>query len=149
VQAKPASTQAYKKHFESARKNAEVVASVRVLAAVCTRAKNDGGSRKLTLQLCLQVKKVAKGPPKKGEVLVVTHPITWSSRKGPSALYARLGTLHSFPCVAGASGEVALRWDARKRCYVSVAGWVPDPPDDSPPTEAGRATVAAGAPAPK
>jgi hypothetical protein len=94
------------------------------------------------LQLCLHVLKADKGPVKEGELLLVTHEAAWNTGPAPVALYGRQGTLRSFPCVAGVRGHVALRWDDERRCYASLAGWVPELPRESPPTEKGKATTA-------
>ena len=126
-----------------------MVADVRTLVATCTKAEDvGGGTQKLTLQLALHVLKADKGIARPGELLLVTHEINWNNRPGP-ALYGRQGTLRSFPCVAGATGQVALRWDNERRCYAVLAGWVPELPRAAPPQEAGKATVAAEGPQPK
>jgi hypothetical protein len=138
--------QVFKKKFEDAKDKAEVVAKVRVLAAACTKSEPKEGFSKVTLELCLQVQKAEKGPAKDGEIVVVSHEINWSSKLGPPALYGRQGTLRSFPCVAGVEGDVALRWDEKRRTYAIVAGWVAVLPQGAPPTEAGKATVASDAP---
>jgi hypothetical protein len=138
---------AFKIKFDQQRDKAEVVASVRVLAAVCTKAeKGEEGTQNITLQLCLQVKKADKGDVKEGQVLLVTHPIMWNATPRPVALYSRQATLRTFPCVAGAMGDVALRWDAKQRSYVSMAGWVPELPEGAPPTEPGKASVSGDTP---
>jgi hypothetical protein len=145
----PINPKVYQQQFERARAKADVVAEVRTLAAACTKAeKGEGGSTKLTLELCLHVLKSEKGPARAGEILVVTHHLpNWSSRPGPPALYARMAMLRMFPCVPGAKGQVALRWSPKSRTYESIAGWVPEPPGGaSPPLEAGKAAVAAGGP---
>jgi hypothetical protein len=133
----------YQIKFEEARAKADLVAEVTVLGVACTKSDDAGeGTRKLTLQLCLQVVKGDKGPAKQGELLLVTHEVNWNSRPGPPALYGRQGTLRSFPCVAGARGQVALRWDGPRRTYTSLAGWVPELSQGAPPLEQGKATVA-------
>jgi hypothetical protein len=140
----------YQVKFEEARAKADLVAEVKVLGVACTKAEDAGeGTRKVTLQLCLQVVKGEKGPAKPGELLVVTHQISWNGRPGPPALYGRQGTMRSFPCVAGARGQVALRWDEPRRTYASLAGWVPELSPGAPPTEQGKATVATEGPAEK
>jgi hypothetical protein len=85
--------------------------------------------------------KADKGPVREGELLLATHQVTWNNGPAPVALYGRQGALRSFPCVAGARGQVALRWDDQRRCYLGVAGWVPELPRGSPPTEAGKVTT--------
>jgi hypothetical protein len=144
VAAQAINPKAFKERFDKARQTADVVADVRVVAAACTSAEDaGGGTRKVTLELCLHVLKAEKGPAKSGELLLVTHQVSWNSGPKPVALYGRQGTLRSFPCVAGVRGEVALRWDEQRRCYTSVAGWVPELPKGAPPTEAGKVTTAA------
>ena len=48
-------------------------------------------------------------------------------------------------------GDAALSWDKDKRCYVAVAGWVPEPNQDPTalPTEPGKAVTAGDAAKPK
>jgi len=135
--------QVFKVRFEEKRSKADLVAEVNVLAVACTKSEDAGeGNRKLALDLCLQVVKADKGKAKPGELVLVRHEIDWSSRPGPPALYARQSTLRSFPCVAGAKGQVALRWDEPRRCYAALAGWVPELSPGAPPIEQGKATVA-------
>src|SRR5713101_7614022 len=55
----PINPQVYKKEFEKVKKDADLVAKVRVLAAVCTEAKGEK-PRTVTLQVSLQVLDVEK-----------------------------------------------------------------------------------------
>jgi hypothetical protein len=138
--------QAFKVKFEQARAGADVVAKARVVAVACAKAdKGEEGASTLTLDICLQVEKADKGPAQQGELLLVRHQIPWSKRLGPPALYGRQSTLRSVPCVPGVTGDVALRWDAKHRSYNLLAGWVPELPQGSPPTEPGKALTASGA----
>jgi hypothetical protein len=135
--------QAFKAKFDQEKGKADVVAAVRVLAVACTKAaKGEEGENALTLEMCMQVEKAEKGAAKTGEMLLVRHQINWSNRLGPPALYGRQSTKRSFPCVAGTTGEVALRWDAEHRCYAALAGWVPQLPAGDPPTDVGKVSVA-------
>jgi hypothetical protein len=139
----------FKRQFEDAKKKAEVVAEVRVLAATCTAAANDeNGNRAVTLQLSLQVLNAEKGPAKKNQVVLVTRQVTKSSRPGPAA-YGFMAALRQFPLTPGVKGDVALRWDKEKRCYVGVAGWVPEPNEATIPTEVGKSYVAGDESEPK
>jgi hypothetical protein len=132
--------QVFKKKFEESRKEAEVVAQVRVLAAACTEpAANKGGP--VTLQLALQVLDSEKGPLKKGDVVVVTHKVTPPAGVGPKA-YGYMSALRQFPFTPGVKGDVALRWDGERRAYAVVAGWVETPNNAPIPLEAGKAYVA-------
>jgi hypothetical protein len=140
--AAPINPAVYKQQFEEARKDADVVAQVRVLAAVCTEVGGDSpGGRPVTLQLSLQVIGADKGPVKKNDVLVVTHKVVKSSRPGPAA-YGYMAAQRRFPFTPGVRGDVALRWDGKARCYAGVAGWVPEPNNAAIPTEVGKALVA-------
>jgi hypothetical protein len=139
--------QVFKKKFEESRKDAEVVAQVRVLAAVCTEAAAGKGGP-VTLQVALQVLDGEKGPVKKGDVLVVTHKVTPPAGVGPKA-YGYMSALRQFPFTPGVKGEVALRWDKERRAYAVVAGWVETPNNAPIPLEAGKAYVAGDPAAPK
>jgi hypothetical protein len=72
--ASPINPIVFKKEFEEARKTAEVVAHVRVLAVSCVDKAGEEG-KELTLQLALHVLQVDKGPAKKGQLLTVTHQV--------------------------------------------------------------------------
>src|SRR5262249_40138722 len=130
--------QVFKQKYEQARKEAEVVAQVRVLAAVCTEAAGAGKKRSVTLELSLQVLAAEKGPVKKNDVLVVRHPVSLPSGPGPGS-YGYMARVRQFPFTPGVRGEVALRWDKASRRYAAVAGWVPEPNGRAIPTEAGQA----------
>lgn len=142
----PINPQVYKKEFEKAKAGADVVAKVRVLAAVCTEAKGEK-PRTVNLQVSLQVLDAEKGPVKKNEVLVVSHQVELPSGPGPRS-YGYMGALRRFPFTPGVKGDVALRWDKDRKGYVNVAGWVEMPNNASIPTEVGQAFVAGDA-APK
>jgi hypothetical protein len=145
VAAQPINPEVHRKKFEEASKTAEVVAKVRVLAAVCTAVEGEGKS--VTLQLALQVLESEKAPVKKNDVLVVSHKVTLPAGPGPKS-YGYMGALRQFPFTAGGEGSVALRWDKDARSYAAVAGWVPTaPPLNAPvPTEVGKAYVAGDTP---
>jgi hypothetical protein len=136
----PINPQVYKKQFEKAKADADVVAKVRVLAAVCTGTKGDK-VRTVTLQVSLQVLDVEKGPVKKNDVLVVSHDVGLPTGPGPRS-YGYMGALRRFPFTPGVKGDVALRWDKERKGYVNMAGWVEMPNNASIPTEVGKAFVA-------
>jgi hypothetical protein len=140
LQAAPINPQVFKTKFDNSRKGAEVVAKVRVLAAVCTAA-GKGNDRAVTLQLSLQVLDVDKGKVKKNDVLVVSHQVTPPAGPGPRA-YGYMAALRQFPFTPGAQGSVALNWDKENHRYSAVAGWVPEPNNTPIPTEVGKAYVA-------
>jgi len=140
LQAQAINPQVFKKKFEAARNDAELVARVRVLAAVCTEAPAGKGSP-VTLQVALQVLDSEKGPAKKGDVLVVTHKVTPPAGPGPRA-YGYMSALRQFPFTPGVQGDVALRWDKDRRTYAVVAGWVETPNNAPIPLEVGKAFVA-------
>src|SRR5262245_20022497 len=79
----PVNPQMFKQKFDDAKKNAEVVAEVRVLAAACTEAAGEGKEKSVTLQLSLQVLSADKGPAKKNEVIVVTQKVNLPAGPGP------------------------------------------------------------------
>src|SRR6266487_5705807 len=83
--AQPLNPQVFKKQFEEAAKTAEVVAQVRVLAAVCTDFEMQGKARTTTLQVSLQVLQSDKGPLKKHEVVVVSRKVSLPSGPGPGS----------------------------------------------------------------
>jgi hypothetical protein len=147
VQAQAINPQVFKKKFEEARNEAEVVAKVRVLAAACTEtAAGKGGP--VALQVALQVLDSEKGPAKKGDVLLVTHKVTPPSGPGPRA-YGYMSALRQFPFTPGVQGDVALRWDKERRAYVAIAGWVETPNNAPIPLKAGEAFVAGDTARPK
>jgi hypothetical protein len=129
----------FKKKFEEARKTAEVVAQVRVLAVSCIDKAGDDG-KELTLQLALQVLQADKGPVKKGQMLTVTHLVRLPSGPGPRS-YGYMAAVRQFPFTPGVKGDVALRWDAERRSYLPVAGWVAEPNGAAVPAEVGTAYV--------
>jgi hypothetical protein len=140
--AAPINPLVYKAQFEAARKDAEVVAQVRVLAVVCTEAANKEGNGAVTLQVALQVLEAEKGPVKKQDVLVVSRQVTPAAGPGPRA-YGYMAAQHQFPFTPGVKGSVALRWDPEQRRYAAIAGWVPELNHAPIPTEVGKACVAA------
>jgi hypothetical protein len=145
--AQPINPQVFKKKFEAARKEAEVVARARVLATACTEAAAGKGGP-VTLQVALHLLDSEKGPAKKGDVLVVTHKVRPPAGPGPRA-YGYMSALRQFPFTPGVQGDVALRWDNERRAYVVVAGWVETPNNAPIPLEAGKAYVAGDKPAKK
>jgi hypothetical protein len=150
VAAGPINPKAYQMKFDKAREKAEVVASVRVLAAVCTERTGEGKKGVATLELALQVLTVEKGPVKKNDVLLVAYKVNLPAGPGPG-MYGYWGALQQCPCTAGAQGDVALRWDKEARRYALLAGWVPSPNKTlgAVPSEVGKAYVAGDGPAPK
>jgi hypothetical protein len=142
----PINPKVYKTKFDAAKKDADVVASVRVLATVCTAVAGQGKQRSANLELALQVLEVEKGDVKKNDVLVVTHKVNLPAGPGPG-MYGYWASLSQFPFTPGVKGDVALRWDKEARRYAPVAGWVPTP-DKNPravPTEVGKAFTAGDA----
>jgi hypothetical protein len=147
LNAQPINPQVFKKKFEEARKNAELVAKVRVLAAACTEAA-PGKVGPVTLQVVLQVLESEKGPAKKGDLLVVAHKVTPPAGPGPRS-YGYMSAVRQFPFTPGVKGDVALRWDNERRGYVVVAGWVEAPNNAEIPLEVGKAFVAGDGAPPK
>jgi hypothetical protein len=143
--AQPINPEVYKKEYEAAVKEAEAVAKVRVLAAVCTAVAGEGKSKSVTLQVSLQVLESEKGPIKKNDVLVVSHKVNLPSGPGPGS-YGYMGAVRRFPFTPGVEGQVALRWDKEARSYAVIAGWVPVPNNAAIPTEVGKAFVAGDTP---
>jgi len=141
LHAQPINPQVFKVKFEEARKDAEVVAAVRVLAATCTETAGEGKARSVVLQLSLQVLEADKGPVKKNDIVVVRHKVNLPAGPGPGS-YGYMGAVRQFPFTPGVRGDVALRWDADSRRYVVVAGWVAEPNGAAIPTEVGKAFVA-------
>src|SRR5262249_15418602 len=127
--------------FDKARQDAEVVAHVRVLAAVCAETAGEGKARSVTLQVSLQVLDAEKGPLKKNDVVVIKHKVNPPSGPGPGS-YGYMGAVRRFPFTPGVKGDVALRWDKEARGYSAVAGWVAEPNNAPIPTEVGKAFVA-------
>jgi hypothetical protein len=150
VAAGPINPKVYKTKFDNAAKDAELVASVRVLAAVCTERTGEGKKSAVTLELALQVLTVEKGPVKKNDVIVVTHKVSLPAGPGPGS-YGYWAALRQFPVTPGVQGDVALRWDKERRRYAVIAGWVASPNMNPTalPSEVGKAYVAADGPAPK
>jgi len=148
--AQPINPQVYKEKFDDARKNAEVVAQVRVLAAVCTEVAGEGKAKTATLQLSLQVLDNEKGPIKKNDVLVVTRTVNLPAGPGPGS-YGFWAAVRQFPSTPGVKGAVALNWDKEAHRYTAVAGWVPEPNlmPTAIPTEVGKAYVAGDSSPPK
>jgi hypothetical protein len=137
----PINPMVYKTKFDAAKKDAEVVANVRVLSAVCTEAAGEGKMKSVTLQLALQVLESEKGPTKKNSVLVVAHKVNLPSGPGPGS-YVYMAAMRQFPFTPGVKGSVALRWDKELRAYTAIAGWVPEPNNTAIPREVGAATMA-------
>lgn len=143
LRAAPINPKVFKDQFEQARKKAEVVAKVRVLAAVCT-GRGKVNKRAVTLQLCLQVLDVEKGPVKKNDVLVVSRGATPPGGPGPRA-YSYMAEVRQFPLTPGVRGAVALVWSKNHRRWVALAGWVPEPNEGLIPTKVGKAVTAGDA----
>jgi hypothetical protein len=83
VAAGPINPMAYKQKFEQSKKDAAVVAQVRVLAVVCTEVMGEGKARTANLQISMQVLDNEKGPIKKNDVLVVPHKVSLPAGPGP------------------------------------------------------------------
>jgi hypothetical protein len=146
----PINPKVFKTKFDKAAKDADLVATVRVLAAVCTGKTGAAKGGAVNLELALQVLKVQRGKAKENEVLVIAHKITLPAGPGPRS-YGYWAALRQFPCTPGVHGDVALRWDKEARRYAVVAGWV-ESPNNNPaalPTAVGKAYVAGDGPAPK
>jgi hypothetical protein len=139
----PINPKMYKVKFDEARKGAEVVASVRVLAAVCTETAGAGKMRSATLELALQVLKVEKGPVKTNDVVLVKRKVNLPAGPGPG-MYGYWASLRQFPLTPGVKGDVVLPWDQAARRYDAIAGWVETPNMDPQalPTEVGKAYTA-------
>jgi len=136
----------YEKKYEDAAKDAEIVAKVRCLAAVCTATEGEGKAKAVTLSLSLQVLDAVKGV-KKNDILVVSHKVNLPRGPGPGT-YGYTGAVRQFPFIPGVEGQVALNWDKDKRSYAVIAGWVATAPSMDPaeiPTEVGKAYVAGDA----
>jgi hypothetical protein len=144
--AAPINPVVYKNIYESKRKSAEVVARVRVLAAVCTEVVGETPvNRSGTLKLSLQVLAVEKGPVQKNDILIVTHTVRLPGGPGPRS-YPYQVAVRQFPFTPGVQGDAALRWDNERRTYVAVTGWVAEPNGAAIPTEVGKAFVAGDSP---
>jgi len=140
--ATPINPEAFRIRFESAKKDADVVAEVRVLTVVCTEAKREGDEvRSVTIQVAMQVLVVEKGTVKKNEIVVVAREVQLPAGPGPRS-YGYMGALRQFPFTPGVKGNIALRWDKEGRAYVAVAGWVPEPNHAEIPKEVGKAIAA-------
>ena len=122
-----------KGQFEKLSATAEVVAHVRVVAAVCSDVKGDEDNRLVSLQLALQILDAKKGPVRKNDVVVVRHQVSLRSRKVAPA-YDYLNVARGFPFVPGVKGDVALRL-GRRTASVPVRGRVcrRSGPDDADP----------------
>ena len=141
IVAAPINPMVFKNAYEQKKKDAEVVALARVVAAVCTGVEGEGRAKTVTLQLSLQVLTPEKGPVKKNELLVVPYKVTLPGGPGPGA-YGYMAAVRQFPFTPGVKGNVALNWDKEKRTYVAVAGWVEEANGAQVPTEVGKAAVA-------
>jgi len=97
--AQPINPQAFKKQFEEAKKDAEVVAVVRALAASCTAIMGEGKARSVTLEVALQVVQSEKGAVKQGDILVVAHTVNLPAGLAPActAGWERSGAFRSPP----------------------------------------------------
>jgi hypothetical protein len=136
--AQPINPEVHRQAFEKAKKDAEAVANVRVLSAVCTGVSEEGKAKTVTLNLALQILEVHKGALKKNDVVVVAHKVTLPTGPGPGS-YGYMGAVRRFPFTPGVRGDVALRWDKDQRGYVPVAGWVAQPNGAAVPNEEGQA----------
>lgn len=139
--ASPVNPEVFHEAFNDAKKDADVVADVRVLTVVCTEAK-DGF---VTLQVALQMLSVEKGPVKKNEIVVVSHRVGLPIGPGPGT-YGYMAALHRFPFTPGVNGSVALHWDKDSNRYVAVSGWVAEPNNEEIPKEVGKALSAKESP---
>jgi len=126
--------------YEEARKQAEVVARVRVVSAVCTEAASEKTTPMVTLQLALQVLDAEKGPAKKNDVIVISRKVMLIS--GPEGT-GFMSDVRQCPLDPGVEGSVALRLDKEQRRYQLIAGLVPPGRNgDAIPREVGKAAVA-------
>lgn len=142
LEASPINPEVYRTAFETAKKDAEVVAEVQVLTVVCTDATKEGDNvRTVTLQVALQVQAIEKGPIKKNDIVVVARQVTLPSGPGPGT-YGYMGAIRQFPFTPGVRGSVALSWDKESRNYVAKAGWVAEPNHAEIPTTVGKAISA-------
>ena len=132
---------AFKDRYEEARKDAEVVAQVRVVSAVCTEAAGEKKPPTVTLQLALQVLDAEKGPAKKNDVIVISRKVSLAAGAGPGA-YGFMAAVQQCPFDPGVEGSVALRWDNEQRRYQLIAGWVTGRNGDAIPREVGKAAGA-------
>jgi hypothetical protein len=136
--AAPINPEAHKVEFNEKKKDAEIVAQVRVVSVVCSAVGEGEKAKPLTLQVALQVLAVEKGSLKKNDVVVVSHTVTPPAGPGPGA-YGYMAAIRRFPFTPGVVGDVALNWDKEKRAYVGVAGWVAEPNNTPIPMEVGKA----------
>ena len=105
--ASPINPAVFQTKFESAKKDAEVVADVRVVTVVCTEAKKkDDTVRSVTLQVAMQVLAVEKGPVKKNEIVVVSREVQLPVGPGPG-MYGYMAETHQFPFTPGVKGSVS------------------------------------------
>src|SRR5207247_375751 len=82
--AQPTDDAQYKARFDAARKDAEVVATVRVLSVACNElALAENRHKKARLQLSLVVLEKHKGDVKPGDILVVGHIVPLPTDSGP------------------------------------------------------------------
>jgi hypothetical protein len=139
--AAPPGPMAFKGLYEQARKDAEVVAQVRVVSAVCTEAAGEKEAPTVTLQLALQVLDAEKGPAKMNDVIVISRKVSLPTGAGPGA-YGYMAAVEQCPFDPGVKGSVALRWDKEQRRYQLIAGWVPGRNGAAIPREVGKAAVA-------
>jgi hypothetical protein len=142
--AAPVNPAAFKEAFDAAKKDADVVADVRVVAVVCSEVAAGEGDNPttVTLQVVLLVEKSEKGTFKKNEVVTVTHKVALPTGPGPRA-YGYMAATRKFPFQPGVKGSVALQWKKDDRAYTALAGWVPDPNGAEIPKEVGKVAVAA------
>src|SRR6185369_13700024 len=112
----PINPKMFKTQFDEKKKDAEVVAEVRVLSAVCTELAGEGKAKMATLQLTLQIVESEKGPAKKNEVILVTHKVPVPAGPGPG-MYGYMAAVRQFPVTPGVKGNAALRWDKDARQY--------------------------------
>ena len=149
VAAAPVNPEAFKQAFENAKKDAEVVVDVRVVAVVCSDVAGEADKpTTVTLQVALQVEKIEKGPVKKNDLIVVSHKVALPTGPGPKS-YGYMAAVRQFPFTPGVRGSAALKWDKDQKAYVVLAGWVPEPNNAAIPKEVGKIAVAAEEEKPK
>src|SRR5262245_56696030 len=130
----------FEDRYEQARKQAEVVARVRVVSAVCTEAAGEKTTPMVTLQLALQVLDAEKGPARKNDVIVISREVMLISGPGGTGFTS---AVRQCPLDPGVEGSVALRWDEERRRYQLIGGLVPPGRNgDAIPREVGKAAVA-------
>ncbi len=136
--AAPLGAESFQRAFVEAKKNAEVVAEVKVVSVVCGEVtKKNDKPRSVTLHVAMQVLEVEKGVVKKNEMIVVSRHQALPDGPGPGSP-GYMNALYQFPFTPGVKGSIALNWDKDGRRYVAISGWVKEPNHAEIPTEVGE-----------